>query len=56
MLADIVGGSNLEMIVGDMAGNLVCVSADADILWDVQVHMFTNNFTLQSSLLPCTQK
>lgn len=36
-VADVMGGTNLEMIVGDMAGNLVCVDSEGDVLWDAQL-------------------
>ena len=33
-VADVVGGDDLEIIVADMAGNLVCVSLDGEVIWD----------------------
>lgn len=36
-VGDIMGGSHLEMIVGDLVGNLVCVNGDGDILWDTRL-------------------
>lgn len=36
VVADIRGGTDLEMIVGDLAGNLVCVNIEGDILWDAR--------------------
>lgn len=36
-VADVVGGSDLEMLVGDLVGNLVCVNADGDVLWDARL-------------------
>jgi hypothetical protein len=36
-VGDIVGGSNLEMIVGDLVGNLVCVNSDGDVVWDARL-------------------
>ena len=36
-VGDIMGGPHLEMIVGDLVGNLVCVNSDGDILWDARL-------------------
>ena len=36
-VADVRGGSDLEMIVADMAGNLVLVDLDGEVLWDRQL-------------------
>jgi len=33
-VADVAGGDDLEIIVADMAGNLVCVNLDGEVLWD----------------------
>jgi hypothetical protein len=35
-VADLRGGPDLEMIVGDLAGNVVCVNIDGDVLWDAR--------------------
>jgi hypothetical protein len=37
VVADILGSSILEIIVADMAGNLVALTPDGDILWDTQL-------------------
>ena len=34
------GGDNLEIIVADMAGNLVLVDIDGEILWEKQVRVY----------------
>mmetsp|Transcript_10831 Transcript_10831/g.20033 ORF Transcript_10831/g.20033 Transcript_10831/m.20033 type:complete len:1046 (+) Transcript_10831:90-3227(+) len=36
-VGDIVGGPSLEMIVGDLVGNLVCVNSDGDVVWDARL-------------------
>ena len=36
-VADIRGGSDLEIVVADMGGNLVLVNQEGEILWDVQL-------------------
>ncbi|CAM9105375.1 unnamed protein product, partial [Ectocarpus fasciculatus] len=36
-VADIVGGLDLEIVFGDMGGNVICLSADGDVLWDAKV-------------------
>ena len=36
-VADVLGGADLEMLLGDMSGNVACVNGDGDVLWDVQV-------------------
>lgn len=36
-VSDVHGGSDLEMIVADMGGNLVLVNAEGDILWDAKL-------------------
>jgi hypothetical protein len=36
-VADVVGDLSLEIIFGDMGGNVVCLSADGDVLWDNKV-------------------
>jgi hypothetical protein len=36
-VADITGGSHLEMIVADMGGNLVVVDLNGEVLWDIQL-------------------
>jgi hypothetical protein len=36
-VGDIRGGRDLEMIVGDLAGNVVCVNHLGDILWDTHL-------------------
>jgi hypothetical protein len=36
-VADVWGGANLEIIVADMAGNLVLLDVDGDILWDLRL-------------------
>jgi hypothetical protein len=33
-VADVVGGANLEIIVTDMAGNVVCVDTEGEVVWD----------------------
>jgi hypothetical protein len=35
-VADLRGGPDLEMIVGDLAGNVVCLNIEGDILWDAR--------------------
>lgn len=37
VVADLRGGSDLEMIVGDLAGNVVCVNIEGDVLWDAHL-------------------
>ena len=36
VVADVRGGPDLEMLVGDLGGNLVCVNVDGDVLWDAR--------------------
>ncbi len=36
-VGDVLGGRDLEMIVGDMGGTLAVVNIDGEILWDVQL-------------------
>ena len=36
-VADVHGGLHLEIIVADMAGNLVLVNLDGDVLWDAKL-------------------
>jgi hypothetical protein len=48
VVADIRGGPDLEMIVGDLGGNLVCVNIDGDVLWDQRLvekanHLLSNS-------------
>jgi hypothetical protein len=35
-VADLRGGPDLEMIVGDLAGNVVCLTLQGDVLWDAR--------------------
>ena len=35
-VADVRGGPDLEMLVGDLGGNLVCVNVNGDVLWDAR--------------------
>ncbi|CAE7492818.1 DEX1, partial [Symbiodinium microadriaticum] len=37
VVADVRGGPDLEIIVGDLGGNLVCVNIDGDVLWDARL-------------------
>lgn len=36
-VADITGGFELEMIVGDMGGNLIVLNVHGEVLWDRQL-------------------
>ena len=36
-VADVVGGLDLEIIFGDMGGNVICLNGDGDVLWDAKV-------------------
>jgi hypothetical protein len=36
-VADLRGGSDLEIIVADMGGNLVLVDLEGEVLWDIQL-------------------
>ena len=36
-VADVAGDMDLELIFGDMGGNVLCVSGSGDILWDAKV-------------------
>lgn len=36
-VADVVGNLDLEIIFGDMGGNVVCLNADGDVIWDAKV-------------------
>ena len=36
-VGDVRGGSDLEIVVADMGGNLVLVNADGDVLWDAKL-------------------
>jgi hypothetical protein len=36
-VADVRGGADLEIIVADMAGNLVVIDIDGEVLWDRQL-------------------
>jgi hypothetical protein len=36
-VADLHGGSNLEVVVADMAGNLVLVDVDGEVVWDLKL-------------------
>jgi hypothetical protein len=33
-VADVLGGADLEIIVGDMAGNLLVISPQGEVIWD----------------------
>jgi hypothetical protein len=33
-VGDVVGGPNLEIIVGDMGGTIACIDTEAEIVWD----------------------
>lgn len=44
-VADLRGGPDLEMIVGDLAGNVVCVNIDGDVLWDARSRIIPSFFS-----------